>query len=90
MVELLKARKHLTESEVRHYVWMLISAVHYLHEQQHVIHRDLKLGNIFLNLEHDIKLGDFGLATTVDDTGDRKKCAHARRGAGGGTRAPTH
>lgn len=72
MVELLRQRKTLTESEVRHYIWMIITAVNYLHEKN-IIHRDLKLGNIFLNLEYDVKIGDFGLATTLDQIGDRKK-----------------
>jgi serine/threonine protein kinase len=30
-----------------------------------VIHRDLKLGNIFLNENMQIKVGDFGLATKL-------------------------
>ena len=30
-----------------------------------MIHRDLKLGNIFLDENQNVKLGDFGLATTT-------------------------
>ena len=30
-----------------------------------VIHRDLKMGNIFLNENMDLKVGDFGLATKL-------------------------
>ena len=44
----------------------------YLHENQ-IIHRDLKLGNIFLNDEIEIKIGDFGLATMVEYDGEKKK-----------------
>ena len=44
----------------------------YLHENK-IIHRDLKLGNIFLNDQMEIKLGDFGLATKVDYDGERKR-----------------
>ena len=47
-------------------------AVKYLHDH-FIIHRDLKLGNIFLNLDYDVKIGDFGLATTLDQVHDRKK-----------------
>lgn len=42
----------------------LISAVDYMHSNR-VIHRDLKLGNIFLNADMDMKVGDFGLAAKL-------------------------
>lgn len=38
-----------------------------------VIHRDLKLGNLFLSEKMEIKLGDFGLATKLDYDGEKKK-----------------
>lgn len=44
---MLKKRKTLTEAEVRYFMWQLLDAVAYMHKTK-VIHRDLKLGNIFL------------------------------------------
>ena len=38
-----------------------------------MIHRDLKLGNLFLNDDMEIKIGDFGLATRVELDGERKR-----------------
>lgn len=72
LVEVLKKKKRLCEAEARYYLWMILDGVRYLHGHQ-IVHRDLKLGNIFLNLEYDVKLGDFGLATTLEHEGDRKR-----------------
>ena len=33
----------------------------------------MKLGNLFINDDMEIKIGDFGLATRVDFNGERKR-----------------
>ena len=72
MSDLLKRRKKLTEPEVRYYLVQLISSLKYLHSNL-VIHRDLKLGNLFLDSQMRIKVGDFGLATKIADVNERRK-----------------
>lgn len=72
LLELHKRRKAVTEPEVRYYMTSLLKGVQYLHNNR-VIHRDLKLGNIFLNDDMDVKIGDFGLATKIEFDGERKK-----------------
>lgn len=71
LVHVLKHRKCLTEPEVRYYMQQLVEGVQYVH-QRRIIHRDLKLGNMLLNDNMDLKLADFGLATRVDFEGERK------------------
>lgn len=71
LCELMTRRKRLTELEVQSYLAQLVSALKYLHGHR-VIHRDIKLGNLFLNDKMEIKLGDFGLATRLEFEGERK------------------
>ena len=72
MNELHIRRKVLTELEVQCYMVQLVKALQYLHSHR-IIHRDLKLGNLFLNDKMELKVGDFGLATKLDFEGERKK-----------------
>ena len=58
---LLKNRGKLTEIEVQYYIYQLIQALIYLQERN-IIHRNLKLQNIFLTEKMELKLGDFAHA----------------------------
>lgn len=46
----------------------VLEGLEHLHAMK-IIHRDLKLGNLFLNENMQIKIGDFGLATKIDFMG---------------------
>ncbi len=62
--KLVKRRVRLTELEVKVYTLQLVKAIQYIHSQK-IIHRDLKLGNILLNDQMQLKICDFGLSTRV-------------------------
>ena len=70
--ELLVRRKTLTELEVQCYIIQLIRGLQYLHSHK-IIHRDIKLGNLFLTDKMELKIGDFGLATKLGFDGEIKK-----------------
>ena len=70
--DLLKRRKRLSELEVQYYVLQMVKALKYLHNLK-IIHRDLKLANLFLSDKMQLKLGDFGLATKLEFEGERKR-----------------
>lgn len=71
LMELHKRRKAVTEPEARYFLRQILNGVKHLHDGK-IIHRDLKLGNLFLNDEMELKIGDFGLATKIDYEGERK------------------
>ncbi|KAJ9064978.1 Serine/threonine-protein kinase plk1 [Entomophthora muscae] len=68
--DLISRRKKLTEPEVRFYMLQILKAVAHLKKNQ-IIHRDLKLANIFIAEDMTLKIGDFGLAGKPDSRDDR-------------------
>ena len=72
VMDMVKKRKYLSVPEVRRLMVQLCGAVKYLH-RRHVAHRDLKMGNLFLDHNMDIKVGDFGLAAIILSEKDEKR-----------------
>lgn len=70
--DLIKRRKRLHEVETRYYIYQLVKGIEYVHSRK-VIHRDLKLGNLFLTESMGLKIGDFGLAAQVFYQGEKKR-----------------
>ncbi|XP_023219491.1 serine/threonine-protein kinase PLK1-like [Centruroides sculpturatus] len=71
LVHVLKNRKLLTEPEVRYFMLQFLEGVDYIHRKG-IIHRDLKLGNLFLTENMELKIGDFGLATYYESEKNAK------------------
>ncbi|XP_056305762.1 NUAK family SNF1-like kinase 1 [Danio aesculapii] len=61
LYEHIQDKQRLSEDEARHFFRQITSAVHYCH-QNGVVHRDLKLENILLDKDLNVKLADFGLS----------------------------
>lgn len=63
----------LIESDIRKYFIQLLSAVNYLHNELHIVHRDLKLDNVMIDVNDDAKLIDFGFSSFIDDHDELKQ-----------------
>ncbi|OAT00614.1 PLK protein kinase, variant [Blastomyces dermatitidis ER-3] len=70
--DMVRKRKYLSLPEVRRFMIQLCGAVKYMHKRN-VAHRDLKMGNLFLDRNMDIKVGDFGLAAIILSEKDEKR-----------------
>ncbi|CBQ73634.1 related to CDC5-Serine/threonine-protein kinase [Sporisorium reilianum SRZ2] len=70
--DIVKKRGPYTEPEARYLMVQILAGTQNLH-QNSIIHRDLKLGNIFLDDKMHVKIGDFGLAALLKHPEERKK-----------------
>ena len=59
-----KQRRYIDEDLIWRVLTQLLLALHECHSRK-ILHRDIKPGNVFLDTNKNIKLGDFGLARTL-------------------------
>lgn len=72
MNDMVKKRGKYTDAEARFFMVQILAGCQGMHSNN-IIHRDLKLGNIFLDEGMNVKIGDFGLAALLKEVGERKK-----------------
>ena len=56
-----KAKKRISEQETKKIFRRIINGVQYLHSKR-IAHRDIKLDNIMVNENYDVKIIDFGFS----------------------------
>ena len=67
MIKQRRSRQTCIESQLlRKWVGQMVEALVYIHAKN-IIHRDLKPSNIFLRSDLSLSIGDFGVATLMDD-----------------------
>ncbi|KEG13852.1 protein kinase [Trypanosoma grayi] len=72
LMELSKRRPRFSVPETQYIMLQSLSAIQYMHDQC-IIHRDLKLGNMMMDADMNVKVGDFGLAAELQYDGERKR-----------------
>jgi len=66
LMDYILSKQRLSELESLKYFHQLINALFYLHSQN-IAHRDVKIDNMLLDKNMDLKLVDFGLSTKYSD-----------------------
>ena len=66
LMDYILSKQRLSELETLKYFHQLINALFYLHSQN-IAHRDVKIDNMLLDKNMDLKLVDFGLSTKYSD-----------------------
>jgi serine/threonine protein kinase len=61
---------HFSQTQVLDWFIQSVLSLHYTHQRK-ILHRDVKTQNIFLTQDNVVKLGDYGIARTLNSTYDQ-------------------
>lgn len=64
LLSFVKKRSKLTESMAKFIFKQIIEALNYVHAKG-IVHRDIKLDNILIDLQNNIKICDFGVSRQI-------------------------
>ena len=59
--QIIRSNQTLTEAHIKYFMVQLLRAIHYMHSV-HLLHRDLKPGNLLVNADCSLRVCDFGMA----------------------------
>src|SRR5438034_890936 len=75
-----KERKAFGPDEIAAWISQLCDALDYAHNHAKIIHCDLKPANLMVNQRGDLKISDFGIARSLDDSVSRLTLDQGRSG----------
>ena len=62
------SRKIFQQARILDWFVQLCLGLQHIHDKK-VLHRDLKTQNVFITKENRVKIGDFGISKTLENTG---------------------
>ncbi|CAD8212085.1 unnamed protein product [Paramecium pentaurelia] len=68
----LQEKGQFSESETKQFIIQIVDALNYLHENN-ILHRDLKLSNIYISKDYQLKIGGFNYAIRLEQKQERRK-----------------
>jgi serine/threonine protein kinase len=64
LLSFVRKRSKLSETTAKFIFRQIIESIKYIHSQN-ISHRDIKLDNILIDLDNNIKICDFGVSTAI-------------------------
>lgn len=55
------------ERQILDWFVQIALAIKHIHDRK-ILHRDLKTQNVFLNIQNEVKIGDFGIARVLQNS----------------------
>ena len=74
-----KKRRKLTEQTAKFLFWQIIHGIHYMHSVG-IVHRDIKLENILIDLHNNVKICDFGIGKVLPQDNNDTYVLHEQCG----------
>jgi serine/threonine protein kinase len=80
-IEQLRDAHDMSPAAVSYIARELLKALRFIHDSQRIVHRDMKPENVFVTLQGEVKLGDFGFSmdTSYSTRHDRNSVAGTAR-----------
>ncbi|CAD8126451.1 unnamed protein product [Paramecium sonneborni] len=72
LCDYLRQQKNISEDKAILYFAQIVDALYYLHENN-IMHRDLKLSNIYFTKDQQLKIGGFNYAIQLEQKQERRK-----------------
>jgi len=75
LYQIIRSGQQITNAHVQYFIYQVLRGMKYIHTA-HVVHRDLKPGNLLVNSDCELKICDLGLSRGYDARADEENATH--------------